>query len=80
MHRNLDSRVEALIRITSPAQIQQLIDYVDLQMSDETSSWHEQPDGSYVRHNTDKDGKALRDAQEVLMHRHRHPNKKNSHQ
>jgi polyphosphate kinase len=77
MHRNLDSRVEALIRITSPNQIKQLIDYVDLQMSDKTSSWHEQQDGSYVRHNTDKDGKALQDAQVVLMRRRRHPGKKN---
>lgn len=76
MHRNLDSRVEALIRIVDPTQIKALIDYVDLQMSDETSSWHEQQDGSYVRHNVGKDGKALQDAQVVLMRRHRHPEKR----
>ena len=50
MHRNLDRRVEALVRITAPEQVQELIDYVDLQMADTTSSWHMQPDGTYVRH------------------------------
>ena len=31
MHRNLDRRVEALVRITDPAQIQELLDYIDTQ-------------------------------------------------
>lgn len=75
MHRNLDRRVEALIRINDPKQVKELIDYIDLQVSDETSSWHEQPDGSYVRHTVDKNGKRLQDSQEVLMHRHLHPGK-----
>lgn len=30
MHRNLDRRVEALVRITAPEQIDELIKYVDL--------------------------------------------------
>ncbi len=40
MHRNLDRRVEALVRITAPEQIDELIRYVDLQMADSTMSWH----------------------------------------
>ena len=36
MHRNLDRRVEALVRITAPEQIDELIKYVDLQMADST--------------------------------------------
>ncbi len=75
MHRNLDRRVEALIRITDPNQIKALINYIDLQMSDNVSSWHEQPDGSYRRYTTSKDGKRLDDCQEILMQRHLHPNK-----
>ena len=70
MHRNLDRRVEALVRITAPEQVQGLIDYVDLQMADTTSSWHMQPDGTYVRHSRDDQGKPLVDSQEYLIDRH----------
>lgn len=70
MHRNLDRRVEALVRITDPEEITSLIDYVDLQMADTTSSWHMQPDGTYIRHSHDKDGKPLVDCQELLIKTH----------
>ena len=55
MHRNLDRRVEALVRVTAPEQIDELIKYVDLQMADSTMSWHMQPDGTYVLHTKDDD-------------------------
>ena len=70
MHRNLDRRVEALIRITAPEQIEELIKYVDLQMSDSTSSWHMQSDGTYIRHSVDADGKPLVDSQAALIKKH----------
>ncbi|KAA8827602.1 MULTISPECIES: RNA degradosome polyphosphate kinase [Bifidobacterium] len=70
MHRNLDRRVEALIRITAPEQIEALIKYVDLQMADTTSSWHMQPDGTYVRHSRDAEGNPLVDCQEALIKKH----------
>ena len=70
MHRNLDRRVEALVRITDATQIQQLIDYIDLQMSENTNSWHMQPDGDYVRHSADSNGNALTDSQSLLIARH----------
>ncbi len=70
MHRNLDRRVEALVRITAPEQVQGLIDYVDLQMADTTSSWHMQPDGTYKRHSRDDQGRPLVDSQEYLIDRH----------
>ena len=70
MHRNLDRRVEALVRITDATQIQQLIDYIDLQMSESTNSWHMQPDGDYVRHSADSNGNALTDSQSLLIARH----------
>ncbi|PAU69984.1 polyphosphate kinase [Bifidobacterium italicum] len=78
MHRNLDRRVEALVRITVPEQIDELIKYIDLQMADSTSSWHMQPDGTYVRHAKDADGRPLVDSQEYLIRKHqRRPNAHN---
>ena len=70
MHRNLDRRVEALVRIVAPEQIDELIKYVDLQMADSTASWHMQPDGTYVRHCKDEEGRPLVDSQEYLIKKH----------
>lgn len=70
MHRNLDRRVEALVRIVAPEQIDELIKYVDLQMADSTASWHMQADGTYVRHYKDEEGRPLVDSQEYLIKKH----------
>ena len=70
MHRNLDRRVEALVRVTAPEQIDELIRYVDLQMADSTMSWHMQPDGTYVLHTKDDEGHPLVDSQEYLIRKH----------
>ena len=70
MHRNLDRRVEALVRVTAPEQIDELIRYVDLQMSDSTASWHMQPDGTYIHHSRDDEGRPLVDSQEYLIRKH----------
>lgn len=70
MHRNLDRRVEALVRITAPEQIDELIKYVDLQMADSTASWHMEADGTYVRHSKDAEGRPLVNCQEYLIKRH----------
>lgn len=70
MHRNLDRRVEALVRITAPEQVDELIRYVDLQMADSTISWHMQADGAYVLHSRDEEGRPLVDSQEYLIRKH----------
>lgn len=70
MHRNLDRRVEALVRITAPEQVDELIRYVDLQMADSTASWHMEPDGTYIRHSKDEEGRPLVDSQEYLIKKH----------
>ena len=70
MHRNLDRRVEALVRITAPEQIDELIKYEDLQMADSTTSWHMAADGTYVRHAKDEEGRPLVDSQEYLIKKH----------
>ena len=78
MHRNLDRRVEALVRVTAPEQVDGLIKYVDLQMADSTMSWHMQPDGTYVLHTKDDEGLPLVDSQEYLIRKHqRRPNSHN---
>lgn len=67
MHRNLDRRVEALVRLTSPDHLRELDDLFDLAMSDDTSSWWLEPDGTWTRHNRTQDGAPLQDMQNVLM-------------
>ncbi|WP_347976258.1 RNA degradosome polyphosphate kinase [Microbacterium sp. ProA8] len=67
MHRNLDRRVEALVRVSTPAHVKELNDLFTLSMSDNTSSWHLGPDGEWVRHNIGEDGKPLLDIQDRTM-------------
>jgi polyphosphate kinase len=67
MHRNLDRRVEVLVRIPSAADVQELQQLLDLGMSEQTSSWHLEADGTWTRHHRDKDGEPLRDMQVELI-------------
>ena len=71
MHRNLDRRVEALVRITDPAMVEDLEWLVTHCASDDVSSWHLQPDGSWRRHLVDAEGNRLEDIQTSLMARAR---------
>ena len=56
MHRNLDRRVEALVRIDAPEHVAYLRRLMDLGFDDSIASWHLQPDGDWVRVNTDEEG------------------------
>ncbi|MFC7942746.1 RNA degradosome polyphosphate kinase [Microbacterium oxydans] len=67
MHRNLDRRVEALVRVTDPAHLKELSTFFDLAMDDGTSSWRLGPEGVWTRHATDADGKPLIDLQDKTM-------------
>ncbi len=67
MHRNLDRRVEALVRVVAPAHVKELVDLFDVAMSDETSSWHLEPTGDWVRHHVSESGTPLVDLQERTM-------------
>ncbi|MGR7000079.1 RNA degradosome polyphosphate kinase [Yinghuangia aomiensis] len=66
MHRNLDRRVEAAVRLSGRHR-DQIAEFVDLGMSAETASWHLGPDGTWTRHATAPDGTVLRDVQEHLI-------------
>ncbi|MGU3358087.1 RNA degradosome polyphosphate kinase [Microbacterium sp. M4A5_1d] len=67
MHRNLDRRVEALVRVVAPAHVKELTTLFDLAMSDSTSSWHLGDGGVWTRHAFDDDGKPLVDLQDRTM-------------
>ncbi|HWS59123.1 MAG TPA: RNA degradosome polyphosphate kinase [Actinotalea sp.] len=71
MHRNLDRRVEALVRLSDPEHVAELIALLDLSMDDATSSWHLGPDGEWTRHHRSPLGDPLRDLQEWLIARQR---------
>ena len=67
MHRNLDRRVEALVRIVQPDHIKELQDLFILAMGDSVASWHLQSSGDWERHQFDANGKKLVDVQDELM-------------
>ena len=67
MHRNLDRRVEALVRIVQPDHIKELQDLFTLALNDTTSSWHLESSGTWIRHQFDSNGKKLIDMQDEVM-------------
>jgi len=66
MHRNLDRRVEALVRIVRPEHLDELAGLLDQAMSDETASWWLGSDGVWVRHDVSPTGEPLADMQTEL--------------
>ena len=71
MHRNLDRRVEALVSIADPEQVQNLIALLDLSMDDSTASWVLDAAGTWEHRHTGPDGEPLQDIQAVLIQRQR---------
>ncbi len=50
MHRNLDRRIEALVRLRDERHVTELTELLDTNMDEDTISWHLQPDGTWERH------------------------------
>lgn len=67
MHRNLDRRIEALVRVSDPAHRTELNRLLERGTSDGTSSWHLGPDGEWARHSSDQEGRPLPHVQELLI-------------
>ena len=67
MHRNLDRRVETLVKIVQEDQIEQLKYMINLGMSDEVASWHLGPDGVWKRKAQSESGEKLADLQDQMM-------------
>ena len=55
MHRNLDRRVEALVRIPSEGHIEELDALLAMHMDDSTTSWNLENNGDWTRHDGDTD-------------------------
>ena len=69
MHRNLDRRIEALVRLTSPEHLRAVESLFALAMSEDTAAWKLAGDGTWTRHHLAADGTPLRDMQNVMMRR-----------
>ncbi len=70
MHRNLDRRVEALLRITDRGHVGELQSLMARGMSDDIASWRLADDGRWVRHHLDAEGRPLRDLQSEMIELH----------
>ena len=70
MHRNLDRRVESLVRIERPAHKASLQEVFDLAMSDETSNWH-QHEEKWTRVSRSVTGEPLQDLQSLYIKRYK---------
>jgi polyphosphate kinase len=67
MHRNLDRRVEAMVRLASPAHRRSLAELMSTAFSPMTATWHLGPDGDWLRCHLAPDGTPLRDLQQSLI-------------
>jgi polyphosphate kinase len=67
MHRNLDRRVEVLVRVADQGHTRKLRRLLDLGMDDGTASWWLDADGVWTRHNGGPSGEPLRDLQATLI-------------
>jgi polyphosphate kinase len=69
MHRNLDRRVEALVRL-SPSDGAAITETINVAFAPTTSAWHLAGDGTWNRRQLDDDGDPLEDYQEFLIRSH----------
>ena len=67
MHRNLDRRVEALVRLSQADHIREMNALFELAMSDDAATWHLGADGSWTRHQYGENGQPLIDVQDKTM-------------
>ena len=71
MHRNLDRRVEVMAQVKDPRLKAQLDEVFDSAMNPATRCWELGADGNWTA--SPQEGQTVRDHQEWLMERHRHP-------
>ena len=70
MHRNLDRRVESLVRIERPAHKASLQEVFDLSLSEETASWHQDQD-AWKNVTKNSKGEPLQDLQNLYIKRYK---------
>ena len=69
MHRNLDRRVETLVKITQSDHLKELHDLMELAMSDDVSVWELDSSGVWSRETLSPTGEKLLDMQDEIMSR-----------
>ena len=69
MHRNLDRRVESLVKITQSDQIKELNDLLELAVSGTVAIWELESSGDWRRDSKNHDGEPLIDMQDEVMAR-----------
>jgi polyphosphate kinase len=67
MHRNLDRRVETLVKIVQDDQLRQLRELFDLGMGIEVAHWKLESSGQWLRQTKSKDSEPLKDMQNEVM-------------
>lgn len=67
MHRNLDRRVEVLVRLSEPSHVNSVREMFELAMSDEVCSWSLDATGNWIRRQFDSQGNHLKDFQDTIM-------------
>ena len=67
MHRNLDRRVETLVKLVQTDHIKDLKDILDLAMSEKVATWTLDKAGKWQRRSVDDQGNPLPDIQDELM-------------
>jgi len=70
MHRNLDRRVESLVRMDRQVHKSALQEMFDLSLSDETASWH-QSEEKWLRVAKSASGEPLQDLQSIYIKRYK---------
>ena len=70
MHRNLDRRVEALVRIDHPKHKERLRAILDDSVSDSYSTWTLTEENSWVRNVKDHEGNFLVNFQDHFIEKH----------
>ncbi len=71
MHRNLDRRVEALVRVGDPRHVKDLTDLMSWSMDDAFAHWSLDGGGRWTRHHRDEHGEPLRDIHSALIDKHK---------
>ncbi len=66
MHRNLDRRVECLVRLSTD-DAQTVSQILDVGLAEDSASWHLDAEGIWTRHNQNDAGEVIADYQEQLI-------------
>jgi polyphosphate kinase len=67
MHRNLDRRVEVLVRLSDPDHVNSILEMFEIAMSDHIASWNLDSSGNWLRSQFDSEGNSLSDFQDTIM-------------